>query len=112
MSHWLTPEVPGFVRTSSDRALVRSAELEGGTPMAVAAQVSTDFVLVEADWPVDHARDLLDSVESSHVIVFRRRDEQDYWYLFVREEVQRLLTTSQASTVGQALDLHEWRASP
>lgn len=72
----------------------------------------TDFVLLLAEWPVAKGRELVDALRPSHVIVQRREGSNTYYYLRTFNEAWWLLQTKDEITVRQALDLHEWDATP
>jgi hypothetical protein len=78
--------------------------------MNVSHLIQTDFVLLEADWPADQSRQLIDQVRPSHVIVHRREAERDYYYLYSRKEALDLLPLGKS--VRAAFDLHESAATP
>jgi hypothetical protein len=74
---------------------------------------STNFVLLQADWSVDHARSLVEALLSARVIVQRREGNKEYFYLRTRDETLALLQQSRSdATVREAMDLHEWGAIP
>jgi hypothetical protein len=81
--------------------------------MGLEQVVSSDFVLLEASWPVEKARRRMRSIGSGHVIVYRNENGREYYYLFPRDQAEGLLgAVPDDMTVGRALDLHEWRADP
>jgi hypothetical protein len=49
----------------------------------------TSFVLLQATWPVENSRQLIERLKPSHVIV-HRYDPQDAYYLFSFQEVPTL----------------------
>lgn len=70
------------------------------------------FVLIRADWPVSKARQLIERLGPTHVIV-HRTDPQDYYYLYTRSEAINLLTSStDQMSIRQAFNLHEYAATP
>jgi hypothetical protein len=74
---------------------------------------STDFVLLQADWPVSQARGLVEALSPARVIVQRQESNEEYFYLRTFEETLRLLRESfGGETVRTAMDLHEWEATP
>ncbi|SLK00920.1 CHAT domain-containing protein [Arthrobacter sp. P2b] len=73
---------------------------------------STDFVLLQADWPVDQARDLVEALLPARVIVQRREGNEEYFYLRSRDETLALLQPSTGVSVREAMGLHEGGAVP
>lgn len=77
-----------------------------------ARKISTDdFILLQASLPVAKARQFIEKVESSHVIV-HRTDPEDYYYLYTKEAALELLALARdQSPIYEALDLHEHSAT-
>ncbi len=72
----------------------------------------TSFVLLQATWPVEKSRQLIERLKPSHVIV-QRHDPQDAYYLFSVQEVLSLLArASDSSFVLEALRLQEHGVTP
>jgi hypothetical protein len=71
------------------------------------------FVVLEANWPVDQARQIVrDMTDITHVIVHRVEGEKEYYYLYSREEAQaRLDGAADTVTIRLALGLHEYGAT-
>ncbi len=71
------------------------------------------FVVLEANWPVDQARQIVrDMKEITHVIVHREEGEKEYYYLYSREEAQaRLAGAADTIPVRLAFGLHEYDAT-
>src|SRR5207249_437844 len=85
------------------------AGTEWRTPVAVEPSIRYDFVLINAGWTVSRARELLNAIPGSYVVVFRVKDRQEYYYLRTREEIIQLFEWAlPGEPIGRALDLHEW----
>lgn len=76
-------------------------------------EVATDtFVLLQAGWPVDRARQLIQRLGPTHVIV-HRSDPRDYYYLYTQvQALERLAHRPDQMSLDDALDLHEYQATP
>src|SRR4051812_42231744 len=75
---------------------------------------STQFLLLHADQFVDQARSLLRSaIRPLRVVVRRYHDGTILYYLGKPDTLLEIFSTAQArQTVGDALRLHEWQATP
>jgi hypothetical protein len=73
---------------------------------------NTSFVLVQADWPVDKGRRLIEKLGPSHIIVHRKAHEDLYYLYTASEALYRLDQAPGAVPIGRALDLHESDATP
>ncbi|MEZ4734549.1 MAG: TCAD7 domain-containing protein [Caldilineaceae bacterium] len=71
------------------------------------------FAVLEADWPVDQARQILHDIQDiTHIIVHRLEGQEEYYYLFTNNEVQSMLNSAPDTvTVQEALNLHEHGAT-
>jgi len=70
------------------------------------------FVLLQAEWPVRKALELVTHLERTHVIV-HRLEPTDFYYLYPREEALACLrNTDPDVTIHQAFNLHEGDATP
>jgi hypothetical protein len=76
-------------------------------------EVTADtFVLLQAGWPVGKARQLIERLTATHVIV-HRTDPQDYYYLFTKSEaLGRLAHAPDQMSIHDAFNLHESAATP
>jgi CHAT domain/Ternary complex associated domain 7 len=69
------------------------------------------FVLLQASWRASKARQLIECLEPTHVIV-HRMDLDEYYYLYTREEALRYLAgRDDQLSVHDAFDLHEYKAT-
>jgi len=78
-------------------------------------EVATDtFVLVQADWSVDKARQLIEALNPTHVIVHRfESKDEEYYYLYTKLNVCDFLRSApKQEPIRIALDLHEGKATP
>lgn len=75
-------------------------------------EVATEtFVLLQAGWPVDKARQLIAGLKPTHVIV--HRTDLQYYYLYTASEVlDRLEHKPNQMSLHEALNLHEYMATP
>jgi CHAT domain len=72
----------------------------------------TTFVLLQATWPIEKSRQLIERLKPSHVIV-RSHIPQDAYFLFSAQEVFSLFSrASDSSFVREALRLEERGATP
>lgn len=72
------------------------------------------FVVLEADWPVDQALQIVrEMTDITHVIVHRVESEEEYYYLYTREEAQSRLKSylAYAEPIRRAFNLHEYTAT-
>jgi len=70
------------------------------------------FVLLRAEWSVGRSLDLLEQLDSTHVIV-RHGVPQNVYFLFQSHELRDLLETQVRSvTLNRALNLEDSRATP
>jgi hypothetical protein len=78
-----------------------------------AHEVASDsFVLLQAGWTVGKARELLERLNSSHVIV-HRIEPTDYYYLFTRlKALAQLAIHNTQTALFEAFDLHEHTSTP
>src|SRR5438876_10069823 len=72
----------------------------------------TEFVLLQASWPVEKSRQLIERLNPSHVIVHRSEAHNDYYLLTVEEALNLLTNANNASSVAEALHLEERPAVP
>jgi hypothetical protein len=73
---------------------------------------SDSFVLLQADWSVARAYQLIERLNPTHVIVHRTEPE-DYYYLYAKSEaLDLLMRVGHATPVSVALDLHEYTSTP
>ncbi len=74
---------------------------------------SDSFYLLQVDSdPEDSLRLLDEGPDVSHVIVHRVEDDEEYYYLFERDEAEkRLLQAREGDDLRVLLDLHEWSAT-
>lgn len=80
--------------------------------MAKKKLASQSFVLLQAEWLTGTSLKLIDRLGPTHVIVHYRRPQNAY-FLYTRREALGLLDRHDASTtLIQALDLEETRATP
>jgi hypothetical protein len=76
-------------------------------------QMATDsFALIQADWTLDKARQLVQALDPTHVIVRRTEDQETYFYLYTKDEALGFLNNDDRWTVLMAANLHEYTASP
>jgi hypothetical protein len=69
------------------------------------------FIIVQADWPAEKARQAIERLRPTHVIV-HRTEPQDYYYLYTQEEVlERLGYADDQELVHDAFGLHEYTAT-
>ena len=74
--------------------------------------VRDTFVLLPAGWPAGKARQLVEHLEPTHVIVHRTEPE-DYYYLYTESEVlDRLADAPGQMSIYDVFDLHEYRPTP
>jgi hypothetical protein len=72
----------------------------------------TTFVLLQATWPVENSRQLIERLKPSHVVV-HRHDPQDTYYLFSSQEALALFAhASHVLFVQEAVHLNERSATP
>jgi hypothetical protein len=69
------------------------------------------FVLVQAEWLAVKARQLIESLTATHVVV-RRTQPADYYYLYTRADALNYLLAAGQGSVHDAFGLHEYTASP
>lgn len=71
------------------------------------------FVVLEATWPVDQARQIVSNMNDiTHVIVHRMEGGEEYYYLYTRDEAQsRLAGAPDAATILDGFNLHESAAT-
>ena len=62
----------------------------------------TEFVLLQASWPVEKSRQLVEQLKPSHVIVHRREARNEYYLLTAEEALNLLKNATNASSVGKA----------
>jgi len=74
--------------------------------------LETSFLLIEADWPSDRARRLVDGIATRWIVVHRVYHGEDLYYTFQRHDVLARLIASSAATVLDGLSLHESEALP
>src|SRR6266478_6622912 len=72
----------------------------------------TEFVLLQASWPVEKSRQLIEKLNPSHVIVHRSEAHNDYYLLTAQEALKLLANANNASSVSEALHLAERSATP
>jgi len=87
--------------TSTRRTIVYLHEVAGD-----------NFVLLQAGWPVERARRLIERLAPTHVIVHRTEPE-DYYYLYTASEaLDRLASAYDDASIFDAFNLHEHDATP
>lgn len=74
--------------------------------------LETSLLLIEADWPLDRARRLVDGVPARWIVVHRVYKGEDLYYAFRYDEVRVKLSAYGVATVHSALNLHEADAVP
>lgn len=77
--------------------------------------ISSNFVVVEADWTMGRVSALLRNLDPEAVIVHRVDDDQDLFYLRPAGDLlasQPSLDSGSQVSVMDYLGLHEWQASP
>jgi hypothetical protein len=79
-------------------------------------QVKKSFTLIEADWDVARAKELLNHMGSTHIIIHRNDPVgrgHNLYYLFEKSEAERLIKNKARNiNLITALDLHERGATP
>jgi hypothetical protein len=72
------------------------------------------FVLLQADWPAGNARELIERLSPTHVIVHRvDPDHGDLYYLYAKAEGLGLIMPAAAEApLIDAFNLHEYEAAP
>ncbi|MBN1349659.1 CHAT domain-containing protein [candidate division KSB1 bacterium] len=73
------------------------------------------FVIIQSDWHVAKARQLIEKLAPTHVIVHRIEQETDYYYLYSRIEALIILgraSNDQTVLEAEAFNLHEYTATP
>ena len=79
-------------------------------------QIKKSFTLIEADWDVARANELLNHMGSTHIIVHRNDPvgrEHNLYYLFKKSEAERLIKNKAGNiNLITALDLDEGGATP
>src|SRR3972149_9398674 len=70
------------------------------------------FVLIRATMSAKEARQLIEQLDCTHVIVHRTDPTEDYYYLYTKSEaLQGLPHVADARSVHTALNLHERKAT-
>ncbi|HMB07544.1 MAG TPA: TCAD7 domain-containing protein, partial [Isosphaeraceae bacterium] len=73
---------------------------------------SDSYVLLQASWTVCKARELVEHLNPTHVIVHHSKPT-DFYYLYTKSEARgRLATHDAQTTLFDALNLHEYTATP
>ena len=79
-------------------------------------QIKKSFTLIEADWDVARANELLNHMGSTHIIIHRNDPvgrEHNLYYLFKKSEAERLIKNKAGNiNLITALDLDEGGATP
>lgn len=76
-------------------------------------ETRTDFVLLEANWTGEFATRVLQASTHETIIVHRLRKDEEYYYVFPRFHVERMLAQyPPMAPVVDVLNLHEWSADP
>ena len=74
--------------------------------------VMTTFVLLQAEWSVDKGRELVNMVNSTHIIVHRSSPQESYYLYTSQEVLDRLKQAASTTSVQVALDLNGTPPTP
>ena len=80
--------------------------------MELAKAALTSFVLIDADWPGERARRLIERLDPSHVIVRRSGPPEDHYLLTSDGVVSQLAAAADSIPVGEVLPLSNLPPTP
>jgi hypothetical protein len=72
----------------------------------------TTFVLLQATWPVENSRQLVERLEPLHVIVHRHYPRDAYYLFSAREALTLFVQASNGLFVHEVLRLNERSTTP
>jgi hypothetical protein len=74
--------------------------------------LDTSFLLLEADWPVRHARHLLEGMAPRWIVVHGVYNSEHLYYTFGRSQAELGLSASDELSIREAFSLHQIDAAP
>ena len=80
--------------------------------MELAKAALTSFVLIDADWPGERARGLIERLDPSHVIVRRTGPPEDHYLLTSDRVVSQLAAAADSIPVNEGLQLSNLPSTP
>ena len=80
--------------------------------MELAKAALTSFVLIDADWPAERARSLIERLDPSHVIIRRTGPPEDHYLLTSDRVMSQLVPAAESIPVGQVLRLSKLTPVP